>query len=116
MGWMTRVQLLVRAGIFLFATMSRLTLGPTHPPIQWLLGAFFPRVKQPGHKADHSPLSGIRVANAWSYTSTPPMLLHGMVFKHMIHLHDVVKQRDNFTLLYNCYKRNSHVIIYILDP
>jgi len=25
-----------RLEIFLFATMSRPTLGPTHPPIQWV--------------------------------------------------------------------------------
>jgi hypothetical protein len=28
-----------RLGIFLFTTTSRLALGPTQPPIQWVLGA-----------------------------------------------------------------------------
>jgi hypothetical protein len=44
-------------GIFLFTTMSRMALGPTQPPIQWIPGAFSLGVKLPGHEADHSPLS-----------------------------------------------------------
>jgi len=43
MGWMTWVQFLARAGIFLFVIMSRLAQGSTHPPIQWVLGALFPQ-------------------------------------------------------------------------
>jgi hypothetical protein len=29
-------------GIFLFTTTSRIALGPTQPPIQWVPVAFFP--------------------------------------------------------------------------
>jgi hypothetical protein len=29
-------------------------------------------IKQPRHEADHSPPSGAKVKNVWSYTSTPP--------------------------------------------
>jgi hypothetical protein len=36
-------------------------------------------VKRPGHEADHSPQSSAKVKNAWSYTSTPPIRLHGVV-------------------------------------
>jgi hypothetical protein len=32
--------------IFLFSTASRLALGPTQPPIQWVLGALSRGVKQ----------------------------------------------------------------------
>jgi hypothetical protein len=32
-----------------------------------------------GHEADHSPPSSAEINNAWSYTSTPPIHLHGMV-------------------------------------
>jgi hypothetical protein len=32
-------------GIFLFTTMSRMAVGPTQPPIQWVLGALSLRVK-----------------------------------------------------------------------
>jgi hypothetical protein len=36
-------------------------------------------VKRPGHEADHSPPSSAEVKNAWSYTSAPPIRLHGVV-------------------------------------
>jgi hypothetical protein len=34
-----------------------------------------------GREADHSPPSSAEVKNAWSYTSTPPIFLHGVVLK-----------------------------------
>jgi hypothetical protein len=66
-------------GIFLFTTASRMVLRPTQPPIQWVLGALSLGVKRPGREADHLPPSSAEVKNAWSYTSTPPIRLHGMV-------------------------------------
>jgi hypothetical protein len=39
----------------------------------------FPGVKRPGREADHSPPSSAEVKNAWSYTSTAPIRLHGVV-------------------------------------
>jgi hypothetical protein len=66
-------------GIFLFTTTSRPALGPTQPPIQWVPGALSLGVKRPGCEADHSPPSVAEVKNAWSYTSTPPVRLHGVV-------------------------------------
>jgi hypothetical protein len=36
-------------------------------------------VKLPGREADHSPPSNVEVENAWSYTSTPPIRIHGVV-------------------------------------
>jgi hypothetical protein len=68
-------------GISLFTTMSRQVLGPTQPPIQWVPGALSLGIKQPGHKADCSPPSSAKVKNVWSYTSTPPICLHGMVLR-----------------------------------
>jgi hypothetical protein len=47
--------------------------------IQWVSGALSLGVKRPGHEADHSPPSSAEVKNAWSYTSTPPIRLHGVV-------------------------------------
>jgi hypothetical protein len=41
--------------IFLYTTTSRTALGPTHPPIQWVLGALSLGVKWPGREADQSP-------------------------------------------------------------
>jgi hypothetical protein len=54
--------------------------SPRHikPPIQWVPGALIPGVNGPGCKADHSPLSSAEVRNELSYTSTPPVCLHGM--------------------------------------
>jgi hypothetical protein len=58
-------------GIFLSTTVSRPTLEPTRVP--------YPAVKWPGREYDHSPPSRDEVRNAWSYTSTPPVHLHGVV-------------------------------------
>jgi hypothetical protein len=73
---MIKVQ--VQAGaireLYLFATASRLALGPTQPPVQWILAAFSPGVKQLGYQANHSLLSSAEVKNAYSYTSTHPYM------------------------------------------
>jgi hypothetical protein len=66
-------------GIFLFTTAFRMALVPTQPPIQWVPGALSLEVKLPGREADHSPPSSAEVKNAWSYISTPPIRLHGVV-------------------------------------
>jgi hypothetical protein len=68
-----------RLGIFLFTTASRLDLGPTQPPIQWVLGTLSLGAKRPGREADPSPPSSAEVKNAWSYTSSPPIHLHSVV-------------------------------------
>jgi hypothetical protein len=73
MGWMTGIQFLTGAMMgyfFLFTIAARPALGPTQPPVQW--------VKWAEHEADHSSPSSAEV-NAWKYTSTPPVCLHGMV-------------------------------------
>jgi hypothetical protein len=41
--------------------------------------SYYTRVKRPGREADHSPTSSAEVKNVWSYTSTPPIHLHGVV-------------------------------------
>jgi hypothetical protein len=45
---------------------------------QWLPGALIQGVKWPGHEADPSPPFNAEVKNVWSYTSTPPIRLHGV--------------------------------------
>jgi hypothetical protein len=57
--------------IFLIAIASRLAVGSTQPPIQWVSGVFPPGVKWPGREADHSPPSSAEVKNAWRYNSAP---------------------------------------------
>jgi hypothetical protein len=51
-------------GIFLFTTMSRMALGPTQPPIQWVPGALSLGVMQPGREAYHSPPSSAELHGA----------------------------------------------------
>jgi len=58
-------------GIFLFTTVSRTTLKPNQPPIQWAIVALYLGVKRTGREADHSFPSSAEVKNVWSYTSTP---------------------------------------------
>jgi hypothetical protein len=51
---------------------------PPRPDRLWV-----PRIKRPGREADQSPPPSADVKNAWSYTSTPPIRLHGVVlFTH----------------------------------
>jgi hypothetical protein len=43
---------------------------------------FFPwGVRMPEREADHSPKSSVEVENAWSYISTPPVRLRGVVLR-----------------------------------
>jgi hypothetical protein len=48
-------------GIFPVTIVFRMTVGPTHPPIQWVPGALSLGVKRLGHEADHSPPSSAKV-------------------------------------------------------
>jgi hypothetical protein len=55
--------------------------SPPRPPAsyQWVPAALSLGVKRLRCEADHSPISSAEVKNAWSYTSTPPIRLHGVV-------------------------------------
>jgi hypothetical protein len=65
--------------IFLFATAA---LGPTQPPIPWVLGAAPSlEVKRPESEAEHSPPFSAEFKNEWSYTFTLSVRLHGVVLK-----------------------------------
>jgi hypothetical protein len=78
-------------GIFLFTTTSRLTLGPTQPPIQWVLGTLSLRVKQPGHEADHSPPLMLR---SRTHGAIPAIL------QYIFMTWCLVKHRVNFTFIF----------------
>jgi hypothetical protein len=65
--------------IFLLAPASRLALGPTQPPIQWVLGVLSPGVKRvQGVTLTTRPHLVPRLRMSRSYTSSPPICLHGM--------------------------------------
>ena len=54
-----------------FPHLSRLTLGPTQPPVQRVPG-LFPRGKvRPGRGVDHPPHLAPKLMKEYSYTSTP---------------------------------------------
>jgi hypothetical protein len=53
--------------MFLFSTASRLILGTTQLPVQWV-----PSVKEPGRETDHLNSSRVEVRYTCDYTFTPP--------------------------------------------
>jgi hypothetical protein len=65
--------------IFLLAPASRPALGPTEPPIQWVPGVLSPGVKRGrGVTLTTHPHLASRLRMSRSYTSSPPMCLHGV--------------------------------------
>jgi hypothetical protein len=68
-----------RQRIFLLASASRPTLGPTQPPVQWVPGALSPGVKvRPRRDVDHPPHLAPRLRISRGYTSSLPKRLHGV--------------------------------------
>jgi hypothetical protein len=60
----------ISAIIINFPHPFRPTLGPTQPPIQWVMGPF-PRGKQQGCGINYPTHLGQRLRKEYSYTSTP---------------------------------------------
>jgi hypothetical protein len=69
-----------RAGaeIFLFTITSTPAVRPNQPPIQNILAALSPGVKQLEHEAVLSPLFTGETKNMWTYTSTPSYIFRGL--------------------------------------
>jgi hypothetical protein len=54
--------------------------GPGAYPASYTMGTgSFPGVQRPGRGADHPPPTSAGVKNEYSYTSTPPLGLHGLL-------------------------------------
>jgi hypothetical protein len=66
-------------GIFLLTTAFKRGLGTTQPPIQWVPGGLSLGLNRWWREADHSLASTAEVENAWSYISTPPIRIHGVM-------------------------------------
>jgi hypothetical protein len=97
-------------------TASRTALEPTHPPIQWVRGAISLGVKRPGREADQSPPSSAEVKNAWSYTSTPPIRLHGVLLRKKKStgtnlLQPILQWRLSIPLAVNVYFSTSFFVV-----
>jgi hypothetical protein len=60
---------------FLYSTVSRLSLKPYHPHVQWVLGALSAEAERPERGADYSPPSSAEVENGGTITSFPIRLL-----------------------------------------
>jgi hypothetical protein len=56
-------------GVFVFATASRPSLGPTQPRIQWVAGDVTPGANRPGREAGHYHL----VPNLRMRGTIPPL-------------------------------------------
>ena len=57
--------------MYVFTKTSRRAVGPTHLPVQWLLG-FCPGCKTSGGEVNNSPTFSAEVKHKWSYTSLLP--------------------------------------------
>jgi hypothetical protein len=57
---------------FSFSISSRLALGPSQPPNQWVPGALSSGIKLLGCQADHWPLTTAEVKKMWASTTPPP--------------------------------------------
>jgi hypothetical protein len=81
--------------IFLFSMKSRLALGPTQPPIRWILGTLSSGVKHLGHEADHLPPSSAQIKNGGAMLP----LLHYVFMAYCL-----ISYRDNFTFTVCVYR------------
>jgi hypothetical protein len=86
----SRVRFPARAGNF--SLHHRVQTGSGTHPASYPMGTrgLYLGVKWPGREADHSSPPNAGVKNACSYTSTPPIRLHGVMLNS--------KQRDDFTV------------------
>jgi hypothetical protein len=64
--------------IDLFSTGTKLALGHTQPPIQWVLGPLSSVVQWPGHEAGHSSPSSAQDKNGGAILHST-ICLHGTV-------------------------------------
>jgi hypothetical protein len=70
--WMALVQFLPVQDFSLLHTVQT-TLGPTQPPIQWVLGALSPGIKQRGCEANQSHPSSAEVKKGGAIPPLPHM-------------------------------------------
>jgi hypothetical protein len=54
------------------------SIRAVQPPVQWVSGALFLRVKRSGRDVNNPFPFSAMVKNEWSYTSTPSIRIHGV--------------------------------------
>jgi hypothetical protein len=88
----------IPAGAGNFSLHHRIQTGSEAHQLSYPMGtrALSLGIKRPGREACQSPPSSAEVKNAWSYTSTPPLRLHGVVLSY-----EKKKHRDNFTFYFH---------------
>jgi hypothetical protein len=77
--------------------------------IQWVPGVLSLEVKRPRREADHSPPSSTRVKNAWRYTSTPPIRIHGVVLSYSAGINLPLLHIVNVDVEAKCDRTNTRV-------
>jgi hypothetical protein len=77
---------------FHFSIPSRRALGPTQPPIRWVVGALSPGVKLQGREADHSLPASVEVKNTRIYASAPSYVFKAQCLVKHLYSKKKVKQ------------------------
>ena len=74
MGWTTEESLFIHQQVqrIFHSPLSRLALGPTQPPTDWVLKADSPKVKRSEREADHLRTSSAKFKMNGAITSLPP--------------------------------------------
>jgi hypothetical protein len=64
-----------------FSLLHIVQTGSGVQPTSYKMGTrgSFPEVKRQEREADHSPPTSAEVKKIWTYTSTPPIRLHGVM-------------------------------------
>jgi hypothetical protein len=75
-----RSGVLISAGVRYFSLLQNVKArSGDHPGSSTGTEINIPGVNRPECKVDHSPRSSAEIKNGWTYTSTPPIRLHGVV-------------------------------------
>ena len=87
------------------------TVSGAHPTSYTIGAGSSPGVKRPGRGVDHPPHLALRLKKKWSYTSTPPLdlrgLLQGEFYLHLYHC-TAISRRGRFT----CTSRRKLTVIH----